>query len=727
MSAQVQPLRRLALVAALAGVVAAACSAGEPSAASDRGPYPGDPGGGANNPGSTTGNGGAAGSSGASGPGGAPSTQPGVPVSGSGGSSLGTGGSTSGAGGAGGLGIPEPDAGAPNSPPPAADAAASFDAAPGGGPFSCAITLQALMPTRTDGLPAGEGNIFRMGATASGAAVPAKPVWHWKVTHESGAVIPFNGVDGEPAAIDFPTVKEGVYTVLVDLVGISNCVGTGAVRAVAPAKRSVEFFLRVTPPAGQGLAVLETDVVVQSDQPIIKGLEFESPPPVGHVDPHEGMDALPAFFVQISSPTSTARYEAYLDTRVSRPFFDAPLIRGNSYNVLIVPDNLVGSTPRAPIVFRNLSWDAFASTSFQVDPGMAIAGKVFSSTGPLDKSRVRLRDELLPSTVGTTDANGAYRLQTRGGRFEARVVPPPSSGLPEAQLPRSAGIVIPEVGGLNGNLDFTYAALPMTRLVLTVQKSDGQVPEKPVNVLLQTLQGQLGNVGKFTVAGQDSIAVDGVVRIVQDTAAGGSLTIAKLPRAHYRVVISPPDNLLGDSAITTIEDLDLTGAGPTITRIAPLSKRGRITGRLLPATTAAGLMVRVVDAAEDGVRRNTIIVPVAADGHFEFASDPQRLYRLFVEPPADRRVPRLTLDPVRATTPAVQFDATLPARLSLSGVAVVTGQVPLRGAIVQVFCRGSAPACVDRSAADVSNTLPIDEALTGADGRYELGLPGATP
>jgi hypothetical protein len=139
-------------------------------------------------------------------------------------------------------------------------------------------------------------------------------------------------------------------------------------------------------------------------------------------------------------------------------------------------------------------------------------------------------------------------------------------------------------------------------------------------------------------------------------------------------------------------------------------------------------MVRVVDVAEDGVSRNTVIVPADATGRFEFASDPQRLYRLYVEPPADRRVPRLLLDPVRATTTTVEFNHTLPARLSLSGTTTgINPMGPVPGALVQVFCRGPAPACVDRSAADISATLPVDETVSGADGRYELGLPGAAP
>jgi hypothetical protein len=664
-----------------------------------------------------------------------PSTQPpggttdpngsGSPGMGGGNSTGGSSASASGSGGAAGAAggsAGAADGGIPSPPIGLSDAAASADG--GSSPFLCAITLQPLMPTRFDGVPAGEGNRFRMGATVSGSQVPVKPTWHWQVTHDSGAAVAASSVDGEPAAIEFPTVKPGAYTVVVDLVGISGCAATATVNAVVvPVNRAAEFFLRVTPPAGMGLAMLETDLLVQSDQPIVRPLELESLPPVGHVDPHEGTDALPAYFVQISSPTSTARYEAYLDTRVARPpFFDAYLVRGNYYNVLIVPDLLAGVPVRAPIVFKNLSYDGFGATTFQVDGGVAIAGKVSLGDAPLAESRVRLRDDLLPSTVGRADATGAYSLQARPGRFEARVVPPASSGLPEAQLPRSAGIVIPD-RGLDGALDFSYAPVAMTKLVLTVQKSDGAAPERPISVVLQSLQGQLGNVGKFTVAGQE-LPVDGVVRLAAETGSGGSLTIEKLPRAHYRVIMSPPDGLAGDSAITTIEDLDLTGAAAVVTRTAPLAKRGLIVGHLSPATRGAGLMVRVMDVGEDGVRRNTVIVPADATGRFSFASDPQRLYRLFVEPPADRRVPRLTLDPVRATAGTVEVTATLPARLSLSGTTTVNGRGPLGGAIVQVFCRGPAPACVDRSAADVSNTLPIDEAVTGADGRYDLGLPG---
>ena len=150
-------------------------------------------------------------------------------------------------------------------------------------------------------------------------------------------------------------------------------------------------------------------------------------------------------------------------------------------------------------------------------------------------------------------------------------------------------------------------------------------------------------------------------------------------------------------------------------------KRARILGRLTPTDMAAGLTVQALDAGGDGFRRSVLVV-VKPDGSYEIPADPGRLYRLFVEPTPDRRVPRIPLIPVRARATDLSDEQRLPRKLTVRGSALGDG-MPIPGAVIQVFCVGNAPDCLDPEFPDVSNTPPIDETVSGPDGKYELYVP----
>ena len=48
---------------------------------------------------------------------------------------------------------------------------------------------------------------------------------------------------------------------------------------------------------------------------------------------------------------------------------------------------------------------------------------------------------------------------------------------------------------------------------------------------------------------------------------------------------------------------------------------------------------------------------------------------------------------------------------------------PLPGVVIQIYCLGNAPDCVAEESPDISNTLPIDETVSGPDGNYDLRIP----
>ncbi len=722
----------LALAAAsCAGDIAGAGANKDPSGVGPGGGQPSAPG---NAPGGPSRTGGSGGST-SSGSGGSNAGSGGSMGSGAGPGGSGPPGSSPGGGGGstsdpGGADAASPGSGDAPTAPPGADAGSTADAAPP----SCSIALFFVSPNRAN-VPAGVGYRMRIGARATGGLVPPKPEWRWQVTFENGQRVAHTPVDGEPAEIYFPTVDEGRYTITAEIVGTACPVARETVAASSPNRLIVEYMVRVKPPAGRPLPVLESDLSVQaanlppSPTPISKLLEVDDLR-IERVSPHEENNAaLPAFFIQIASRTSTERFDGYVNTlTAARPWFEAPLPRQHSWSVLIVPDSVVsGPNTRAPIFFPERRAEDFARTEFEVGPGVTLAGRIAGSNGQaLAGSRVRLRAGVLPSTLGSADAEGRFSLRVREGRWEARVLPPAGSGLPEAQVPSSAGIEVAAGASAIEPVQFAYNAIATTQLTVNLLKPEGTAPERAVTAVLESLPGELANVGRWTVPGQPAIAADGFVRLTKES-SNGVVALGAVPRARYRLILSPPDNIAGEAATTTVALLDLSAAAATVSRQVTLDRKGRIVGRLLPATVANGLTVRAVDLAEDGVRRTAVLAPVDATGRFELRSDPGRAYRIFVEPPPDRRVPRVALEPVRATAATVTLpDQTLPLPLPVVGATVVRGTA-LPGAVIQIYCRGSAPACVDREAPDITNTLPIDETVSAADGSYRVWIPDPRP
>jgi hypothetical protein len=128
---------------------------------------------------------------------------------------------------------------------------------------------------------------------------------------------------------------------------------------------------------------------------------------------------------------------------------------------------------RAPRLYAGLYTEQIQLQDFVILEGTSVSGTVSRGGLPLSGVKVRLRDGLLTSTIGTSDSSGRYGLRVRGGRFEVRVVPPADSGLPEALLAQSAGISITN-GTPSVNLDFQYAvSLLFTDLALTVNTPGG--------------------------------------------------------------------------------------------------------------------------------------------------------------------------------------------------------------------------------------------------------------
>jgi hypothetical protein len=704
----------LALVT-LAAVAAACSSAGD--------------GGGSGGSGGSGISGGAPGGVGRGGSGGSSGGSAGGSAGGGGSSTGGSGGGSGGSGvggsgGFGGGGDAAADGGVRDSNPAPGDAQAN----------PCTVTITPLAPQRWANLAAAPGSKLRVGATASGFKVPSKPTFDWKVTY-NGQIVATSVVGGDPAVVEFETGMVGQYHISVTVAGVTPaCTDTEVAGAVPPNNLVAVYLIRAIAPESRGLAPLEEELPVSVGGMPSKTLELRRGQEI-IVTAMDERAELPAYLVQLRSRDSTARLEGFIDASlpIRRSFgFRAHLdvsMSNQRYDLLVIPAPDPGAGIRAPQLYPGLLHHEIQLQDYLMRPGTRVSGTISAAGVPLPLARVRLRDGLLPSTIGTTIGNGSYELRVRGGRlevrrFEVRVLPPPDSGLPEAQLPESAGVTIAE-DAAEVPLDFQYGALPTSRLELTVNTPAGTPVGKSVQVLLQSLEGELGNVGNFAFAGS-TVTGSGSVRLLRPT-DGATVAFERVPHARYRVTVAPPPDLPGELGITS-EEIDLRAAGATVAHTIALKARTMVQGRLTGMAPIVGLKVRASDAGEDGFGRTTI-VNVGSDGLYTIAADIDRLYRVSLEPTADRSVPRIPLIPFRARVGAPVNSQALPRILTVKGQALGEGQPPavgrqpLAGAVIQIYCQGNAPDCVADDSPDISNTLPIDETVSDPDGNYDLRIP----
>src|SRR5262249_3227260 len=155
-----------------------------------------------------------------------------------------------------------------------------------------------------------------------------------------------------------------------------------------------------------------------------------------------------------------------------------------------------------------------SATSLKLDRGASVRGQVSSGDKPVTGARVLLRAGPLPSTVGLTDARGGYTLWARGSdRFGVTVVPPATSGLPEANVAASDGPVVHPSTGVPLTLDFRFADVATTALALGVRTADDAVPSRPVRVRLEADGAALPEVGTLVIGGDRQVPASGFLRV----------------------------------------------------------------------------------------------------------------------------------------------------------------------------------------------------------------------
>ena len=121
---------------------------------------------------------------------------------------------------------------------------------------------------------------------------------------------------------------------------------------------------------------------------------------------------------------------------------------------------------------------------------------------------------------------------------------------------------------------------------------------------------------------------------------------------------------------------------------------------------------------------NVVSASVAPDGTYLLVLDPGRTYRLVAQPVAGRGLPSyVPLYGFSTGTTDMQLDdQRVPHGVLVHGHVTYAGSsVP--GAIVQAFCLGLPPDCVDRNNLAAGSPPAYAAAISNANGDYEIYLP----
>jgi hypothetical protein len=565
----------------------------------------------------------------------------------------------------------------------------------------CAVSLLPENPPHAlSQLLAAPDSRLRVRAQVSGPTAPATPTWKWDVLFDNTTRVAAV-LAGSPDVIEFPVLAPGVYRIRAE--ASPGCYADQTAFAELPEKRVLSYWVRVTPPRGWDLPPQDNiTIFVGGSNAPAKTISLDRGVPV-RIDPHDANNVAINSFIRVSSPRSAVRFEGHnKDTNTG---FSPFLLPQFAYEVLLVPDG-----PVAPALIYGRPQELVASM-FKLDPGIAVSGDIRAGAGvgaPVSGARVLLRSGGLPSTIGITGGAGAFELRARPGTWSGVILPPPDSTLPEAQV---QGI---SLDASAASLRFQWRPPANARLDVTVTEPNGQPTARGIRLRIQAEPGSLPDVGTALVGAQ-ALRASGFLRVDRSTGPGGIATFA-VPAGRYQAIAVPPVGST-DLAITTALIEAGTGQPQRITLVRPVV----IAGSVLPAGLSSGLQVVAIDA-EGSSAGESVSATIDEAGQFSLAVAPGRSYRLQIEPAQERKLPRFFLGGVTATA-----DMRLPDLRIAEGVVFVgtltfeSSLVP--GAVVQVFCTGFAPDCVDPDAPQTDAARPVAETISDAAGRFQVHLP----
>ncbi len=623
--------------------------------------------------------------------------------------------------------LPRSDAGLPTYGDAASDAGrpdvvSGPDAKPGdlGGPCQARIVPVIPVLDRIDRLVAGEHTQVVLRAVADvGGPFPGS-AWTWGAYWESSPFAVAQLGAAEPDTAAFAVSSPGRYLFTARS---GNCYAELPGFAVAPnvcANCDKSVVLRAAPPVNSSVPTQSGGISIDEPNVILSpGVAVAVVPSIG--------SSLVKSYVRINDTSGGLVADGMADTTVGGFVTRLRLLDSARvvlrYDVLVVPlDGEDGATiaATAPELYRSKDPTTLnAKAPLVLAGGFKVAGTVLDVNGqPVADARVVLtnqdpssakqRADLVFSSVGRSDAQGAYALYVQPGAYWVSFSPPLDGGLPEVVSDSPVTVTG------DSTLSFQWSSASTAALALRVVDAMG-VPVEGTSVRVAS-SSQSRDVGVLSGSLISSQQARGDVEVQETTDATGMVLFSKLPaNADYAVLLMPAAP--GPYAATTATTVRLEAVG-TSTQVS-LSAQAMIRGKLV--ARAGSLPIDFTTVAIVGYDRSldapeaARAMTVDADGSFAFGVTPKRPYVLMAVPATGSGYARSFVGP--GPMQASEFVVTQNLLTSLPWKAKVVddNRIGIADTALQAYCDPSWPNCVDP-------TVPLAETMTDAGGAFQLEL-----
>ncbi len=533
---------------------------------------------------------------------------------------------------------------------------------------------------------AGPTTEVRANSVVDGAA--GVLTYDWRVRF-NGALIPHTDAQVDGRDITFPAHDPGVYEVSLQVSGGAFCpAATQQLTVAAEDPHVLHVRLHITPPITTTAPPYDRRLTINGGGDVSLGPVVLDPGvrAIGTVTTSSGGAGVIAYLKFLPLGRPDAAVEAY---STAAGAFDAHVV-DQAHDVLVIP-SAPGLAPR-----RFASW--MPGQSFSLDAGSPITGSVLDPSGlGLGNTKVQLTIDGVPSSLGTTAANGSFALRgvpAPGKLVKIEVTPPAASGLPRLEAIDTFDLAQP--------FFVTYDSDVSTRDLAGTHVRRGGIAQANAKV---TIVGSLAAIGSVS-NGLVSASATGIVRVAVSADGTGALPPTRVPALPMTAVVNIASSDLAVAA------LDLTSGVPADIIALPMqgiSTEGRdpssvaipgIVLDLVPIGVLAQAGAPIVHLVGDDAGQITGLV--ANGGHYD-----ARWYD------ASGSGGPLVVTDVTTQTLAVSY--TLPPALVISGEVSITGNPnAISGAAVQILC-GSCDG--------IERTRPIAEVASDRLGRFDVAVP----
>lgn len=613
-----------------------------------------------------------------------------------------------------------PDAAADRMPGPLPDAGAADAGAPppdGPRPRPCTVEVRPMSAGSLSRLVPGPRATAIVGATVLNVADPGDLRWSWQVVFRpTNTSVPVAPDPSDPAVVLFRVERPGEYTITASTtVGGAGC-SSGPVEAQAVDSGVLKrnLVLLAVPPRSAHLPIQYARITVDGGVGVWLPWRLQIGTDLT-IDPRDqGTRDTIVSYVRVVDLSAPVTLEGYADQQAG---FGALLAPG-LYQVLVIPTGAggqgVATARHAPFVIESGTPESLAAFPFLLSSGVAVAGRIADSRGAVVDARVVLR-AAVPSTVGRSGSDGTYQVLARSGAFAVTISPPPGSGLPEAQVlagPDGSPPVAITEGSPGPTIDFAWDAIDAAELsVRVVDGQDRVMPQTRVRV-----QAPLARAGTLTVRAAGggapaTLEAAGNIRLDGETDGTGVVRFGRVPRAPYAVLVVPGAGAGGAITSATVSHVQ---AGTYTVRLGRMARiLGALTG---PAGSAlGGVRIVATDVGMD-LATSPVVAETAADGSFALPVSPRRRYLVLAHPPAGSGFARTFVGSGPIEASELPLRQVLPPRLVVDGQLVSDqNRYGIPGVVIKVFCDRGSSDCPDPA-------VPLAEAVTGAEGRFQLGV-----